>query len=63
MKNEITLVRLVKQWPDLKKRADNETDPQRLIAVLREIDEFLLRLEITVATIDKERLSLMWILH
>lgn len=37
------------QWPKLKKKAQNETDPERLIAVLEEIDDLLFSLEMTIA--------------
>jgi hypothetical protein len=56
MKNEITVAGLMGQWPDLKKRVDEETDRDRLIAIVLEIEDFLLRLEARVVNNDKERL-------
>ena len=50
MKNEITLARLMEQWPDLQKRADNETDPDKLITLLMEVEAFLQQLEAQVVT-------------
>ena len=32
MKNDTTLAGLVEQWPELKKRTEEETDPDKLIA-------------------------------
>lgn len=41
------------QWPKLKKKAQNEIDPERLIAVLEEIDDLLFSLEMTIAAQDR----------
>jgi hypothetical protein len=42
--------RLISQrWPKLKKKANDETDPERVIAVLEEIDDFLSNLEMRIA--------------
>ena len=41
------------QWPKLKKKAQNETDLERLIAVLEEIDDLLFSLEMTIAAQDR----------
>jgi hypothetical protein len=58
MKNDPILARLIsEEWPTLKKRAENETNVEKLIAVVNEIDDFLLRLEARVATSDKDRLK------
>jgi hypothetical protein len=58
MKNDTTLAQLIEQWPDLKKRTEDETDPDKLIALVSDLEDFLLRLEARVATNDKERLRL-----
>jgi hypothetical protein len=42
------------QWPDLKKRAEQETDYESLIALLGEIDDLLVHLEERIAAIDKD---------
>ena len=50
MKNTGMMERLIaEQWRELKKKAQNATDPERLIAVLEEIDSLLFRLETTAA--------------
>lgn len=41
------------RWPDLKKRAEQETDYEALIAILGEIDDLLVHLERRIAAIDK----------
>jgi hypothetical protein len=47
--------RLVSErWPDLKKRAEQETDHEALIALLGEIDDLLVHLEKRIAAIDKD---------
>jgi hypothetical protein len=56
MKNDTTMDRLMEQWPDLKKRAEDETDTEKLIAVLYEIEDFLVRFEARVVANDQERL-------
>jgi len=57
MKNDPILDRLIsEEWPNLKQRAENETDVETLITVVREVDEFLLRLEQRVIAGDKNRL-------
>ncbi len=56
MKNDTTLAGLVEQWPELKKRTEEETDPDKLIALLSDLEDFLIRLEASVARNDKERL-------
>jgi hypothetical protein len=58
MKNDTTLAQLIEQWPDLKKRTEDETDSDKLIALVSDLEDFLLRLEARVATTDKERLRL-----
>ena len=37
------------KWPKLKKRAQNEIDPDKLIAIIEEIDDLLFILEIRIA--------------
>ncbi len=56
MKNDTTVDRLMEQWPDLKIRAENETDTEKLIAVLYEVEDFLVRFEARVVANDQERL-------
>lgn len=54
MKNDPTLARLIsEEWPNLKNKAEDETDVEKLIAVVTEIDDFLLRLEARVDTSAK----------
>jgi hypothetical protein len=43
---------ITEQWPDLKKRAERETDHERLTAILGEIDDLLFILERRIA--DRE---------
>lgn len=38
------------RWPQLKKKAQNETDPDKLIAIVEEIDDLLFLLEMRVLT-------------
>ncbi len=50
MKNNQSLERLMSErWPKLKKRARNENDPEKLIAILEEIDDLLFIVEMRVA--------------
>ncbi|MFZ0309842.1 MAG: hypothetical protein WCA76_15320 [Candidatus Sulfotelmatobacter sp.] len=43
--------RLISQrWPILKKRAQNENNPEKLIAILEEIDDLLSNLEMRIAS-------------
>lgn len=56
MKNDPILDQLIEECPNLKQRTENETDVEKLIAVVREVDEFLLRLEQRVIASDKNRL-------
>jgi len=58
MKNDTALAQLMEQWPDLKKRTENATDTEKLILLLYDLEDFLLRLEATVAANDKEPLLL-----
>jgi hypothetical protein len=34
------------RWPELKRRAENETDPAKLIPIIQEIDDLLFMLEL-----------------
>jgi hypothetical protein len=46
MKSTKRVERLISErWPTLKKRAQNESNPEKLIAVLEEIDDLLFNLE------------------
>lgn len=50
MKNKEELERLMSQrWPKLKKRAQHETNPEKLIAILEEIDDLLFSVEMRIA--------------
>jgi hypothetical protein len=50
MKNKQALERLMtERWPKLKKRAQNENDPEKLIAILEEIDDLLFSVEMRIA--------------
>ena len=51
--NTIRMEHLVlEQWPKLKKKAQGETDPERLIAILEEIDDLLFNMEMTIAALN-----------
>jgi hypothetical protein len=56
MKNDTTLASLIQQWPDLKRRAECETDTEKQIALLYEVEDFLVRFEARVVANDQERL-------
>jgi hypothetical protein len=50
MKNKQALERLMtERWPKLKKRAQNENNPEKLIALLEEIDDLLFSVEMSIA--------------
>ena len=50
MKSEQGLEQLMsEQWPELKKRAQHERNPEKLIALLEEIDDLLFNLEMRIA--------------
>jgi hypothetical protein len=50
MRNNKSAEQLMSErWPQLKKRAQNETQPEKLIAVLEEIDELLFSVEMRIA--------------
>jgi len=50
MKNRQALERLMtERWPKLKKRAQNEDNPEKLITILEEIDDLLFSVEMRVA--------------
>ena len=50
MKSKQGLEHLMSErWPKLKKRAQHERNPQKLIAVLEEIDDLLFNLEMRIA--------------
>ncbi len=50
MKNKQDLERLMlERWPKLKKRAQSEENPEKLIAILEEIDDLLFQVEMRVA--------------
>jgi hypothetical protein len=50
MKNEQDLGQLMsEQWPKLKKRAQHQRNPEKLIAILEEIDDLLFNLEMRIA--------------
>ncbi|HME37259.1 MAG TPA: hypothetical protein VKF84_18660 [Candidatus Sulfotelmatobacter sp.] len=50
MKTKPSLEQLMSErWPKLKKRAQNENNPENLIAVLEEIDDLLFIVEMRVA--------------
>jgi|HubBroStandDraft_1064217.scaffolds.fasta_scaffold16014_5 hypothetical protein len=50
MKNKQALERLMtERWPKLKKRAQNENNPEKLIAILEEIDDLLFSVEMRIA--------------
>jgi len=44
---------ITERWPDLKQRAEKETDYDTLIAILGEIDDVLLVLEQRIAANDQ----------
>jgi hypothetical protein len=50
MTNKHSLERLMSErWPKLKKRAQHEKNPEKLIAILEEIDDLLFSLEMRIA--------------
>jgi hypothetical protein len=50
MKNKQELERLMSQrWPKLKQRAQHETNSEKLIAILEEIDDLLFSVEMRIA--------------
>jgi hypothetical protein len=58
MKSMERVERLIsEQWPELKNKAQNQKDPERLIAVLEEIDDLLFSLEMTIAAQDRNARS------
>ncbi len=50
MTNKLELERLLSErWPKLKKRAQHEKNPERLIVILEEIDDLLFSVEMRIA--------------
>jgi hypothetical protein len=50
MRNNKSAERLMlERWPQLKKQAQNETRPEKLIAILDEIDDLLFCVEMRIA--------------
>jgi hypothetical protein len=50
MKNRQALEELMSErWPKLKKRAQHERNPEKLIAILEEIDDLLFMVEMRIA--------------
>ena len=50
MTNQEELERLLTgRWPKLKKRAQHEENPEKLIAILEEIDDLLFTVEMRIA--------------
>ena len=47
-KHSLELI-MSERWPKLKKRAEQETDVEKLIAILEEIDDVLFSVEMRVA--------------
>jgi hypothetical protein len=45
-----TEILISKQWPKLKNSAQNETDPEKLIRILEEIEDLLFNLEMRLAS-------------
>lgn len=43
------------RWPKLKKRAQHERDPQKLISILEDIDDLLFNVEMRIAAQGRER--------
>lgn len=55
MRSRKIVDRLISEkWPELKKRAEQETDHEALIHLLEEIDDLLVHLEQRIAAIDKD---------
>jgi hypothetical protein len=58
MNNQKGAERLISQrWPKLKKRAQNENNPEKLIAILEEIDDLLSNLEMRIASQNRSMRS------
>ncbi len=54
MENMQKVKRLIlERWPRLRERAQNEKNPERLIAIFEEIDDFLFNLEMRIAAQDR----------
>ena len=54
MKSVKGIERLISQrWPKLKKRAQDENSPEKLVAILEEIDDLLSNLEMRIAAQNK----------
>jgi hypothetical protein len=54
MKTTKGVERLISEhWPKLKQQAQNEDDPEKLIAILEEIDDLLFNLEMRVTARDR----------
>lgn len=50
MRNKQTAEQLMSErWPKLKKRAQDETEPEKVVAILEEIDELLFSVEMKIA--------------
>jgi hypothetical protein len=50
MTNKLELERVLSErWPKLKKRAQHEKNPEKLIAILEEIDDLLFSVEMRIA--------------
>jgi hypothetical protein len=45
------------RWPKLKKRVQHERDPQKLIAILEDIDDLLFNVEMRIAAQSGKRRS------
>jgi hypothetical protein len=58
MNNQKGAERLISQrWPKLKKRAQNEDNPEKLIPILEEIDDLLSNLEMRIASRNRSTRS------
>jgi hypothetical protein len=56
MKSMKGIERLISErWPKLKYRAENEKNPEKLIAILEEIDDLLFNLEMRIAAQNEMR--------
>jgi hypothetical protein len=46
---------ILERWPKLKYRVENEKNPEKLIAILEEIDDLLFNLEMRIAAQNEMR--------
>jgi len=48
---------ITERWPKLKKKAENEENPEKILAILEEIDDLLFKFEMRIAAQNGRRQS------